>query len=162
LVSVAGAGFGSAERRAAVLAARLDVVRAGGFGLGSGSVVLGSSVFGVSTGVSSGFGAGVVVVVRRGVRDVGGRLRAVRGAGLAGAVSAGVGVSVTAGFGDSTGVGAGVGSGSAGTTATSLSGGGGSSMRAPTDDARLPGRPVATVEDAPGVSVSAIPVPSIA
>src|SRR6185369_6060264 len=139
--SVFGSPLGVVGRVVAVVDRR-DVLRAGGFGFGAGSVAagsaaVGSSVFAVSTGVSFGFG---VVVERRGVvvgDVVGRRLRAVRGAGRAGAVSVGCSA-VTIGFGDSTGVGAGVGSGIAGTTATSLSGGGGSLIRAPTEDARRP------------------------
>ena len=163
--SVAGAVVGSVRVVVVLGDPRLVVVRAGGFGFGAGSVTagsagVGSSVFAVSTGVSLVFG---VVVVRRGVvvgDVVGRRLRAVRGAGRAGAVSAGCS-SVTIGFGDSTGVGAGVGSGIAGTTATSVSGGGGSLIRAPTEDAR---RPPPLVGAAPvGSTVSpALGPPSIA
>ena len=156
LGSVFGSAFGSDGRLAVVVDPRLDVLRAGGFGLGAGSVAVGSSVLAVSTGVS--VALGVVVVVRRVVGVVGRRPRAVRGVGLAGATSAGF--SVTSGDGDSTGVGAGVGSGRAGTVATSLSGGGGSSIRAPTEDAR---RPFLLLGAAPvaDVPASAISEPSI-
>src|SRR5262245_44473087 len=98
--SIFGSTFGSLARFVAVVVeVRLDVVRAGGLGFGSGSVAAGSSVLAVSTGVSVGFGT--VVGVRRGVGVVGRRVRAVRGDGLAGVVAAGV--SVTTGLGDSTG-----------------------------------------------------------
>ena len=157
-----GSAFGSAfdsdgGPAAVVVDPRLDVLRAGGFGLGAGSVAVGSSVLAVSTGVSVGLGD--VVVVRRVVGVVGRRPRTVRGVGLAGTTSAGF--SVTSGDGDSIGVGAGVGSGRAGTVATSLSGGGGSSIRAPTEDVR---RPVLVLGAVPveGVAASAISEPSIA
>ena len=157
LGSVFGSAFGSDERLAAVVVdPRLGVPRAGGFGLGAGSVDVGSSVLAVSTGVSVGFGDGVVV--RRVVDVAGRRPRAVRGVDLSGTTSGGF--SVTSGDGDSTGVGAGVGSGRAGTVAISVSGGGASSIRAPTEDVRRPflllgGAPVAEVP------ASAISEPSI-